>query len=410
MKIIVVGGNCTNKGAQALLFITMYELKKRYPDAELYFDSQDNFTENDKYVFKHVDRRALRNALAIKSGKVKAGQGYSRVLKDGIWAIRDRRWYAVMAEFGYMKLLDEVSLIVDISGYNLASKFSNEHNNLFLDIIEYAMDCNIKTVIMPQSFGPFDYKTDKERMIHRISEVLNRSELVYAREPGGLASLTEIGVNGAILSDDLVIQSSNFELASICRKPAATEPLNTIKKEAVAIIPNEKVFVNCNDKEGLYQTYRDIINKALRDENSIYLLYHSNEDLAICRKIKAFFDTNENVHIIEKELEFYEYEKLVKQFKYIIASRYHSIILAFRQAVPCIGIGWAEKYEYLFGRAGEERFVHTVNEEGLSANVIRDMDFMNINFSKESGTIKENVALIQENTCFDGLFNVIDNL
>ena len=39
MKILIVGANFNNKGAQSMLFITMDELKKRFPDCEIFFGS-----------------------------------------------------------------------------------------------------------------------------------------------------------------------------------------------------------------------------------------------------------------------------------------------------------------------------------------------------------------------------------
>ncbi|MBQ0027431.1 MAG: polysaccharide pyruvyl transferase family protein [Lachnospiraceae bacterium] len=406
MKIIVVGGNCANKGAQALLFITMCELRKQYPEAELYFDSQEKFIDDGTYCFKHVDRRALRNALAIKAGK----GGKDRMIKDAVWAVRDKRWYAVLAEPGYMKLLSDVKLIIDISGYNLASKFSNAHNELFLDIIEYAMDCGIKTVIMPQSFGPFDYKQDAERITKRIADVLSRSELVYAREPGGIEALNGIGFNKAKLSDDLVIQSRDFELSAITKKKQEIYDIEDIPGDSIAVIPNEKIFVNSSNREGLYTVYEDIIKKGLALNNKVYLIYHSVEDLAICKRIKESFCEDDRVVIIEKELAFYEYEALVKNFKYIIASRYHSIILAYRQCVPGIGIGWAEKYDYLFARCGQEKYVHGVNDVSLRDKVIEDMEALENCHTQASGIIKEKLENIQKKNCFDELFGIIENL
>lgn len=397
MKIIVVGGNCTNKGAQALLLITMCELKKKYPNAELYFDSQDNFRDNDKYFFKHIDRRALRNALAIKAKKGQAG----RVLKDAVWAARDHRWYACFAEFGYLKMLNDVEMIIDISGYNLASKFSDDHNRLFLDIIEYSLDCGIRTIIMPQSFGPFDYKNDREGMLARITSVLNRADVVYAREPGGYEALTNLGVKNVKLSDDLVLLSEGYDLTKVCTEKEEVTEIPISENGSIAIVPNEKVFVNSADAKQQMKTYEEIVNHALEAGNKVFLIYHSNEDLAICRNIKKLFDDKKDVQIIEKELAFYEYEALVTKFKYIIASRYHSIVIAYRQAVPCIGIGWAEKYEYLFNRCGQSQYIHAVNDEGLAKSVIQDMDKLEQTYPAEQTVIRENVKRLRENSCFD---------
>ena len=43
----------------------------------------------------------------------------------------------------------------------------------------------IPVILMPQSFGPFNYKERKEEMLERIETVLSESQLIFARENEG---------------------------------------------------------------------------------------------------------------------------------------------------------------------------------------------------------------------------------
>ena len=46
-------------------------------------------------------------------------------------------------------------------------------------------------------------------------------------------------------------------------------------------------------------------------------------------------------------------EEVIKQFDFVIASRYHSIVHAYKNGVPALVIGWATKYSELLGNFGQ---------------------------------------------------------
>jgi len=79
-------------------------------------------------------------------------------------------------------------------------------------------------------------------------------------------------------------------------------------------------------------------------KKTIYVLRHSPQDLEACEKIKNSFSNNKNVRLIADELNVIELENIIKQFDFVIASRYHSIINSYKNGVPALVIGWAAKY------------------------------------------------------------------
>ena len=52
-KIMIVGAYFNNKGAQSMLFITTEELKKRDPECEVYFATEEVYNESD-FSFKRL--------------------------------------------------------------------------------------------------------------------------------------------------------------------------------------------------------------------------------------------------------------------------------------------------------------------------------------------------------------------
>lgn len=404
MKILVTGGNFNNKGAQAMLMITMSELKKHYPDAKLIFDSQEANVDVGDYYFEHIDRDVLRTALAIKSGAYSAVKGLYEAAKHAVWAFRDHKYKEIFAEYKYLKMLEDLKIVIDISGYNLSSKFSMRHNLLYLDIIRYAGQCGMKVFLMPQSFGPFEYGDAKEQMTGVIKDAFAKTELVFAREQEGYDLMQGMGIRNLRLSCDLVLQNSEVNWSSIKKTPLkyGFDKLET--KKNVLLVPNQKIFDHMKDDERLYRMYSKVMEKILSYGNDIYLVYHSNEDLKICRKLQAD-NVSDRIHIVEQELAFYEYERVVAQCRYALASRFHSIVLAYRQSVPCIALGWAEKYDNLLESCGQQKYVNSILDESMEDSILKCVEVMEENCQNEKQIIADKLGVIRQNYCFDEVFS-----
>ena len=45
-NFMITGANFRNKGAQAMLFVTVSELRQRYPDFDIFFDSLEDLNDD----------------------------------------------------------------------------------------------------------------------------------------------------------------------------------------------------------------------------------------------------------------------------------------------------------------------------------------------------------------------------
>ena len=63
-RVLVVGANFNNKGAQSMLFITADEIKKRNPKSEIYYAGCEVFDEN-KYAFHEVFYSEPAKSIAL---------------------------------------------------------------------------------------------------------------------------------------------------------------------------------------------------------------------------------------------------------------------------------------------------------------------------------------------------------
>ena len=86
----------------------------------------------------------------------------------------------------------------------------------------------------------------------------------------------------------------------------------------------------------------------------IYLVAHAGEDLEMCKEVKRRINNNDSVVLIDHVLYSFNYEAFVSNMDFVIASRYHSLIHAYKKSTPAIILGWAEKYEELAKKLIEE--------------------------------------------------------
>jgi colanic acid/amylovoran biosynthesis protein len=103
--------------------------------------------------------------------------------------------------------------------------------------------------------------------------------------------------------------------------------------------------------------YSEIVRAIGSSGRLVVLLTHSTEDLALCTKIERAVGDAVQVWTTSGDLDAVELEGLIGQMDFMVASRYHSLVHAYRRRVPSVIVGWADKYYELAGLVGQEKFV-----------------------------------------------------
>ncbi len=368
--------------------------------------------EQKRYCFKYIYRPAFVRALRkITGSKELAGNEKNDTLRAAKQLVKYRFQKEITRSYAE-KILRDTALIVDISGFLLSSKMAGGRNREFLAVMDMAHKMNIPMVLMPQSFGPFDYPEKvKGELMDAIRRILPYPVLVYAREKEGYDLLKkEVTSDNVYLSKDLVLQNRKFSLEDIADVNGMDFSVpEIITQRNVAIIPNSKVLQFIEDKDLYYDLYCDIIKELIGFGKDIYLIYHSNEDLKICNTI---FDraVSDKVHLIDKELNFWQFEKCIQKVDYVVASRYHSLVHAFRNGVPCVGLGWAEKYSALFADFGQDSYVFNLAEAADKDAIMESVRKMESAYSEEAGRIRSSLDEIQKDNCFEKMFATVGEL
>ena len=169
--------------------------------------------------------------------------------------------------------------------------------------------------------------------------------------------------------------------------------------ENIAIVPNMRNYELGNRFE-LLEVYQDIITELLKHKKNIYIVSHSDDEQA-CRDLYEMFCENRRVFLYKKRLDCLGFGVLAEEFQYMVASRYHAIIHAYKRGIPCIVIGWAEKYKELLRMFGQEKYVFDVRS-GIDKKLMKKaMRQMEETWLQEKRKIRKKLSIVQTENCFD---------
>ncbi|OUZ23677.1 hypothetical protein A5867_001362 [Enterococcus sp. 6D12_DIV0197] len=83
-----------------------------------------------------------------------------------------------------------------------------------------------------------------------------------------------------------------------------------------------------------------------------------------------------------------EFEKLIQQFDYAIASRFHSVVHSYKEKVPCLILGWAIKYQELAKLFDQSQYVLDVRNDINLKEIKNCISELDQNCFEESVKIK----------------------
>lgn len=388
-NIIITGGGLENKGAQAMTFIAVNELSKRFTEHRIVVLSHKDMcrpaSEREQYRFEFADFRSIEFARAQKNPILKL-----------LCRLKNAKQLVETEE-----LYRNTDAIVDISGYALGSNWSYSICNAYLENIEYAKAFEVPIYLMPQSFGPFDFSGEHaEEFERRIKKALEYAQKVCIREKEGFDLVTgRYGLTNTILCRDLVLNNKGIDLSNIYRiQPELDIP--KIKSDSVCIIPNTR-NESVGDKNKIFELYSCMISRLKEKKKTIYIMMHSSQDAELCREIKRAHADDPNIILLDKDYSCIEFSEIVKQFDFVIASRYHSIVHAYKNGIPCLVLGWATKYSELLKQFGQLDYMFDFRGNVDTESLLTAMDKLSEARDDESKRIMNELGRIQQDNVFD---------
>lgn len=399
-KVLITGANFANKGAQSMLFITIDEVKKRFPEAIILFQTHEAL-ESSNYCFEIANIDWKMMVCSLKH--IRRRRMIVRFIKD-CCKLAIGRSKGFLTSFKAIKQVRDVDMIIDISGFAIGEKWNKEHNERFIYKLQYAKNNNIPIYMMPQSIGPFNFEkimdsAQADMLRQKFGTFLKVPQIIFAREKDGVNSLKSIGViENVVLSSDLVLQNQGIDLANIYKNPPKLNLISIEKKASVALVPNFQCLRHGVEHVSI-EIYTSVLEHIIGNGKEVYIIRHSNDDDDLCERLYKLIDS-EHLKLINYNLSCLEYDYLIRQFEYVVGSRFHGIVHALRNNVPCIALGWAVKYQELMESVGLRDYVFDITKEISVNSILNAIDNMDWNLTENKEKVAENLKRIQKCNCF----------
>ncbi|MEZ5680505.1 MAG: polysaccharide pyruvyl transferase family protein [Erythrobacter sp.] len=405
MKTFVITGiQMRNKGSQAM-FLSLYSgLKAIYKDCRV-VGFANKYDEPEQYAFSllpydYYTRLLFKyrlNSLPLLAPLATAFAGF--------WRKTDK-WSGKVAEMD--KTLREADAILDASGYTLGSGWGKGGGRLLLQTIRIAKRYNKPIILMPQSFGPFDWGEDDDaEFLDEVKRELAYCTKIYAREREGYECLTALGLDNVELSADMVIREKIFPTASDIHPSYDPSKVEYPAPGSVGFIINENVF-RIGDAGAVLDLYARILDKLIDDGEKVCILNTSTADTHLVEQVLGKTRNRDKVAIISGEYSSPELIDIIGRFKYVVASRYHSVVFAYRSGVPAIILGWASKYIDLAAHFQQDDYVFDIREPGVDG-IMEKIDKMGADHAAEAQRIKDCLESIQTSSVIQQAANALED-
>jgi len=328
MKILVVGGEFSNKGAELMIHSVYNQVSAYFPNAQLFISPTlaKNKTISDagymplNFPLFHFGYNApwqfnlsLKLPYLVKS--------YLKGKKN--------------IQFSGSTKLSDIDLILDISGYAFADKWGMIPMKNLNSLMSYAKKRNIKYVFLPQAFGPFS-----EEQIPVMKDCISMAEMVIARDDTSYSNLKQLESNTQKIKcfPDITLSFSK------------TKEDSSSEHSYCCIVPNVRMLDKTEN--GWSEKYESILTNVVKNilsnsDLNVKIVNHSvHDDLDLVNKLSNVFIENKRVSPV-LEANPMKLKKILASSNFNIASRFHAVASSLSNSVPCIMTSWSHKYQEL---------------------------------------------------------------
>lgn len=311
--ISVIGVGTQNKGAE-LMFLAIQEHLRG-------FDSSITLVA-DPWFGPYPDRAS--HGLHTKLSVPRLGRSW---LAARLMPASFRAAYGLADE-------SDIDAVIDASGFAFSDQFGPQRTEQFArDVLRWKKQGK-KVILLPQALGPF--KTERIRKAFRI--VLDNADLIFARDAESLRYAQEVGGAG-----DRLLESPDFTNLVTAVNPGDVTPL----PNQVCIVPNDRMIEKGGDAAKTYLPFMaDCVKHVLSAGGSPLLLLHDpKSDGPLVEPLMNLVGGRIPVirHPDPRHLKW-----ILGASRLVIGSRFHALVSALSQAVPCLATGWSHKYQALF--------------------------------------------------------------
>lgn len=314
MIVEITGTSTRNKGAELMLVAIAEHLRECVPDATLVVTTGfGTYAERASY--------GLSSKLAsTKLGRIS--------MLTAIMPAALRRAYGMVTE-------PEIDVVIDASGFAFSDQLGARRVEQFATDVRRWKNQGKRVVLLPQALGPFE--TDRVR--NAFNDILDRADLVFARDKVSYQHLQHLQPNHQNVR--LAPDFTNLVTGEI---PPGYEP----QPRHACIVPNHRMVEKTTSRE--QAEYIPFLTKCIaelckRDIAPLLLLHDTHTDEELVQPIQSAIATP--IPVL-RESNPRRLKGILGAAHVVVGSRFHALVGALSQAVPCIGAGWSHKYQMLF--------------------------------------------------------------
>ena len=349
-RILLVGANFKNKGAEAMAITAVRQFTRIYPEVEITIASyakQESIAYGMHSLSDGLSFELIRNTR--KFTKI------FRILAAYI-SISPQRKKIYVAGDSYLERVAESDLVVDISGFALSDQRTLLRRLVFCFEIFSARTLEVPFVIFTQALGPFKKITTR----WLAKKFLPKADLIIARGNSTRKYLAELN---PMLSVEQCADSAFLFKESVtdARVKANLEKKLDGVGPIVGIIPNTNILVHGSPHDNnnpyvklLVEIYRFIQTKLRA--RAIFVCHEHytgcKDDHWLVGCIQDQLETKEKAVVIRANHSAAELKMIVSSLDFVVASRFHSVVAAISTATPFLALGWSHKYVELVEEGG----------------------------------------------------------
>lgn len=316
MFIELRGVEFVNKGAELMLHAILQYLKEQLPDAEFVMETSHRSPKSK------LDSLGIFEKARLKKKGFDLTFLYQLSPKS---VLRKKR----------MVLDQEISAVLDASGFAYGDKWgAKKAAQRSGDPILTWRSQGKKVIFLPQAFGPFSSQSLQEQM----KKIVKNSDLVFARDDQSLEYLKALTPENSAIS--LAPDFTNLVTVNASNLKSSYE-------DKILIIPNQKMLET--DSQEINENYISFLatlvsQLKVKGELPLFLIHESNKDAAIAESVNQHL---ESPIPIVKEDNSLVVKAIIGASKGVVTSRFHGLVSALSQAIPCLSTGWSHKYQEL---------------------------------------------------------------
>lgn len=229
---------------------------------------------------------------------------------------------------------DDIDAVLDASGFAFGDQHGPGPTERMARSVRRWKRQGKRVVLLSQAFGPFT----SARIRAAMRAIVDQADLVCARDAGSHEHLCEL-TGGA----SVVRLAPDFTNLVDGRLPLGFVP----ETRQVMIVPNQRMVDKTTATEGAeYVPFLVRCVEAARrcDGNPCLLVHDSGDDCHLAEQVQNV--AGKTIPVI-RESDPRCLKGILGTAVLVVGSRFHALVSALSQGVPCLAAGWSHKYAAL---------------------------------------------------------------